>query len=77
MVGGNVANTNNSIVNSNNPMSGSGGSVIGGGGGGGNGTGGQSAQSQQMAPGTPILNTPPDLDPNLRFNFDMPQSGKH
>lgn len=30
--------------------------------------------AQQQQPGTPILNTPPDLDPAIRqFNFDMNQ----
>lgn len=29
-------------------------------------------QQQQMA-STPLLNTTPELDPSMRFNFDMPQ----
>lgn len=29
-------------------------------------------QQQQMA-GTPLLNSTPELEPSMRFNFDMPQ----
>lgn len=30
---------------------------------------------QQQLPGN-LMNTPPDMDPSMRFNFDMPQ-GEH
>lgn len=47
----------------------------GGSGGGGGGVNGNGQVAQQMS-GTPILNPQtPDIDPSMRFNFDMNQTG--
>jgi hypothetical protein len=73
-VGSNSTSANSGIRTPQSPLGLGQGPMVGG-----NGTNGNNQQNSnlmmaQQQPGTPILNTPPDLDPAIRqFNFDMNQ----